>query len=67
MKGAFFYRAVEQEVGREAIDRALAAFYAEHAGGAASMRDMLRAIEEQTGFDPKELANAWLMSLGRPQ
>jgi hypothetical protein len=66
MKGAFFYRAIEKAVGREAIDRALAAFYAEHRGRAASMQDMLVAIERETGFDPQPLAEGWLGSLGRP-
>ncbi len=66
MKGAFFFRAVEQQVGREAIDRAIAAFYANYSGSAASMQDMLETIEEQTGFDPSELASGWLSSLGRP-
>ena len=66
MKGAFFYRAVEQHVGRDALDRAIAAFYAEHAGRAAGMADMLTTIEVQTGFDASELAEGWLMSLGRP-
>ncbi len=66
MKGAFFYRAVEQEVGRTKLDRALAAFYARYRGKAARMQDMLETIETETGFDPAALANGWLRSLGRP-
>jgi hypothetical protein len=66
MKGAFFYRAVEQAVGRQALDRALARFYAEHAGHAAGMRDMLDTIEAETDFDATGLAYDWLRSLGRP-
>lgn len=67
MKGAFFYRAVEQAVGRKAIDRALRRFYQERRGKAASWPDMLATIEAETGFDPEELAQGWLRSLGTPQ
>jgi hypothetical protein len=66
VKGAFFYRAVEAAIGRDAMDRVLARFYAEHGGGAASVDDMLAAIEEETGFDPGPLADRWLRALGRP-
>ncbi len=66
LKGALFYRAVADEVGADALDSALAAFYAAHAGEAAGMQDMLDTILAETGFDPAPLANAWLRSLGRP-
>ncbi len=66
MKGAFFYRAVEQQVGRPALDAALAAFYSANAGRAAGMADMLAAIQGETGFDPTTLADGWLRSLGTP-
>lgn len=66
MKGAFFYRAVEAQVGRAALDRVIAGFYAEHRGEAAGMGDMLAAIEDETGFDASPLADSWLRSLGAP-
>ena len=66
MKGAFFYRAVEDKVGREALDRALARFYRDHVGQAASFPDMLVVIEQETGYDPSAEAEGWLRSLGRP-
>ncbi|MBM4376739.1 MAG: peptidase M1 [Deltaproteobacteria bacterium] len=66
MKGAFFYRAVETEVGRPKLDAALAAFYARYRGKAARMQDMLDTIADETGFDPAVLAEGWLRSLGRP-
>lgn len=66
VKGAFFYRAVEAEIGRDAMDDVIAGFYAEHGGGAASVDDMLAAIEAETGFDAGPLADGWLRSLGRP-
>ncbi len=66
MKGAFFYRAVEQQIGKDALDLALSQFYAENVGAAASFEDMFATIESETGFDPTELASGWLGSLGRP-
>ncbi|MBW2523675.1 MAG: peptidase M1 [Deltaproteobacteria bacterium] len=66
MKGAFFFRAVEHEVGREAVDAALADFYARFGGEAASMADMLDTIERVTRFDASDLASGWLQSMGRP-
>ena len=66
MKGAFFYRAVEAEVGREALDRAIAHFYEENALGAAGVDDMLDTIQEDTGFDAEPLAKGWLRSMGHP-
>ena len=66
MKGAFFLRAVEAEVGREALDGVLRGFYAAHGGRAAGVQDLLDAIEADTGFDPGELARGWLHALGTP-
>ncbi len=66
MKGAFFFRAVEQQVGAPALDGVLAKFYREHVGQAASMQQLLDAIRAETGFDPTALANGWLRSLGHP-
>ena len=66
MKGAFFYRAVEQQIGREAMDAVLAQFYATYATQAASMSDMIATIADVTGFDATELADGWLHSLDRP-
>lgn len=66
MKGAFFYRAVEAEIGKDAMDRVLRGFYAEHGGGAASVDEMIEAIEAETGFDAEPLATGWLRELGRP-
>jgi hypothetical protein len=64
-KGAFFYRAVEAEVGEAALLGVLAGFYADHVGGAAHMQDLLDRIAD-TGFDPTTLADGWLRSLGHP-
>jgi len=61
VKGAMFYRAVEQRVGRTVLDDALHVFYNRHAGKAAGMADMLDVIEEVSGFDPTACAQAWLI------
>jgi aminopeptidase N len=66
LRGAFFYRAVALRVGAAALDTALAAFYAEYAGRAARMTDMLRVIGESTGFDPTACAQMWLRSTTIP-
>jgi hypothetical protein len=69
MKGAFFVRAVEQEVGRAALDAALAGFYAARAGTAAGMQDLIDAIAADTGIDRDRLdalVEDWLRSLGSP-
>jgi aminopeptidase N len=66
LKGAFFLRAVESEVGRVALDPALARFYELHRGRAAGMQDLLDTLAAETGFDPTPLAAAWLRGLGIP-
>ncbi|MBW2461908.1 MAG: peptidase M1 [Deltaproteobacteria bacterium] len=67
MKGAFFMRAIEREVGQDALDAVLADFYRRHGGAeAASMSDLLTEIEAQTGFDTSALTTAWLRGLGIP-
>lgn len=66
MKGAFFYKAVEQQVGRPALDLALRNFYLAHVGKTGSMQQMIDQIKTDTGFDPMPLAMSWLKSLGHP-
>lgn len=66
MKGAFFYRAVAQQVGVEKLDQVIASFYAAHVGKAAGMADMLATIQAETGFDPRPLADTWLRKKGIP-
>ncbi|MCE9670562.1 peptidase M1 [Myxococcus stipitatus] len=65
-KGAFFYRALEQQIGTEAIDRVLARFYRQHVGRTARMQQFLDLVKAETGQDPTALANAWLRGLGIP-
>lgn len=58
--GAFFLRALEVRVGRAALDAALASFYREHVGSAASFSDLLEWIAMLTGYDPTTCAHSWL-------
>ena len=66
-KGAFFYKAVENQIGKAALDHAFKRFYAEHHNGTAGMQDMLDTIKADSGFDPTALAQSWLRSMGIPQ
>ncbi len=59
-KGAYFYRAVAERVGVEALDAAIGVFYRAWAGQAAGMQDMLDTIQAETGWDPTACAAAWL-------
>jgi aminopeptidase N len=66
MRGAFFYRALAQKLGADKVDQVLAAFYAAHAGKAATMADMLSTIQTVTGYDPTACATTWLKSATTP-
>ncbi len=66
IKGAYFYKAVADEIGAEELDAVLSLFFTTHVGGYAGMQDMLDLIESETGFDPTGLSDGWLRSLGRP-
>jgi aminopeptidase N len=66
MKGAFFFRALEERVGAAALDAALAGFFAERGGQAARMQDLLDRIQADTGYDPGPCALAWLRSESVP-
>lgn len=67
MKGAFFLRAVAEEVGEPALDHTLAAFYQRYQGQAARMSDLLQTIEGETGFDPAACAERWLRQAELPE
>jgi aminopeptidase N len=66
MRGAFFYRGLADKVGADKVDQVLAAFYAEHAGKAATMQEMLSTIQTVTGYDATACADTWLKSMTRP-
>jgi hypothetical protein len=66
MKGAFFLLALEKEIGRTALDRALEVFFRDHVGLAVGVADLLDVIKQETGYDAARLANAWLRTLNVP-
>jgi aminopeptidase N len=66
IRGAFFYKAVADKVGAALLDQALATFYQAHAGGSATMTDMLDTIKTVTGYDATACAESWLRSTIRP-
>jgi len=72
IRGAFFYKGIADRLtmnggdGPAMLDAVLAAFYAEHAGGSATMQQMLDKIQAMTGYDPTACADAWLKSTTKP-
>jgi len=66
MRGAFFYKGIADKIGADQLDRALAAFYQQHAGGSARMADMLATIKSVTGYDPTACAQTWLLGTTTP-
>jgi aminopeptidase N len=66
IRGAFFYKGIADKVGADVLDQVLAAFYAAHGGGSATMQDMLDTIRDKTGYDPTACANSWLRSTTKP-
>lgn len=66
MKGAHFFLALENKVGRAALDSALAAFYEEYGGRAARFQDLLDTVAAETGYDPTACAVAWLRGTDVP-
>ena len=60
MKGAFFFKALENRVGVDPLLSALSTFYNERVGTAARMQELLDTIAMVTGYDPSACAQAWL-------
>lgn len=65
-RGMLFFRALEQKVGKSALDQALAAFYAEYVGKSAGLEDLFGAVFEASGYDATSCAKAWLASSTLP-
>jgi aminopeptidase N len=66
IRGAFFYKALADKVGAPLVDQAIATFYQAHAGGSATMAEMLQTIQSVTGYDPTACADTWLKSTIAP-
>lgn len=61
VKGALFFRSLEQRVGRPAFDVALRTFYERFGGRVASVPDLLNVVQEVSMYDSSECAAAWLV------
>lgn len=66
MKGAFFYKAVEGQIGRDKLDAVLKKFYGINKNKAARTQDMIDMIQAETGADISVHVNGWLKGLGKP-
>jgi aminopeptidase N len=66
MKGAFFYRALEQRITRAAMLTSLSRVYEKSHGKAAGMQDVLDQVKADTGYDPTACAAAWLRASSIP-
>ena len=60
IRGANFYRALENRIGRTMIDGVLRQFVTDHRGGAARLIDLLALVQRMSGYDPTDCAVAWL-------
>lgn len=63
MRGAYFYKGLADKLGAEVVDHVLSVFYQAHAGGAATMQDMLDTIKTETGYDATACAQTWLLDM----
>jgi aminopeptidase N len=66
VRGALFYKAVADKTTPELVDQALHEFYMEHAGGSATMQQMLDKLTAVTGYDVTTCADMWLESTTKP-
>ncbi len=66
MRGAMYFRALERRVGRAQLDAAMRSFMDAHRGGAARLEDLLAAIHDKTGYDPRPCAMSWLRERALP-
>jgi len=66
MKGAFFFHALAARVGEEELLAALATFFADSLGEAATMQALLDTIAMLTGYDPTACADVWLRDPALP-
>ena len=64
VRGALAMRAIEERVGRPALDEVLRIFVADKRGQAARFRELLDAVAAATGHDVVPIAQSWLMSGG---
>lgn len=62
VKGALFFQALEERIGRQELDDILGLFYNRYVGQSARMEDLLNIVSAQSGYDPAGCAEGWLRS-----
>ncbi len=60
MKGAFFWRALAQKLGEEAVDAVLKTFFHQYRYRPASYREVAGTVAEVTGYDAAPCLRDWL-------
>ncbi|HEY2792397.1 MAG TPA: aminopeptidase N, partial [Micromonosporaceae bacterium] len=63
-KGASVLKQLVAFIGRDNFFTGIRAYFAEHAGGNATLADLLRALEKSSGIDLSEWTRAWLQTAG---
>jgi hypothetical protein len=62
MRGAWFFRSLEDQVGEDVVLRALQSFYSEHRSQAVRMTALIAHLESETSHSLALLTQAWLRS-----
>lgn len=66
-RGAFFFRAVEERIGRSSLDTALRNIAVHRQGEALRFTEFLDEIELEGGWDPTPCAQKWLGRSAPPE
>ena len=65
-KGASVLHMLKHELGEARFWKAIRLYVARHAGGSVETRDLVRAIEEATGWNGDRFFQQWISSAGHP-
>jgi aminopeptidase N len=60
-KGALFFHALREKLGPDRYDRAIRAYLDRYRWKTATPTDLLEAVRESTGYDPKPLYEKWVL------
>jgi aminopeptidase N len=65
-KGACVLHMLRQELGEARFWKAIAHYVQKHRGGSVETRDLVRAIDDATGWNPDRFFQQWVFSPGHP-